>query len=302
MKIYLIAVVVFTLFVISACKPAPKNETEITPSEAPLTATKSEADPAPASDSAPNPTASNESLDETDSVENDCTVNIGFDVWEPYQYVTVNDEVRGMDIELIGYVMGKMGCELTYTQGTWVLLLKDLQQGNIDILLGASKTESREEYAHFSDSYRMEEFSLYIRKGDKTRFGYDDIDDFIANKSKIGIVEDYYYGPRISILLEGSATSKFFLPAMMGEMNVGRLLDQDIDGFLEDSFVGASMLRRKGLNNYIEPHGFTVVTGDIFVMFSKETISPEQVDEFNKVLTEQKYSDGYQLIMQKYSK
>lgn len=279
MKTNSIVLVVFTSFVISACSPAPKETASVPQQEA-----------APVESVAPDP------------VENSCSMNIGFDVWEPYQYVNVNGEVQGLDIELIGSVVEQMGCDLTYTQGTWVLLLDELKEGRVDILLGASKTEAREEYAYFGDPYRMEEFSLYIRKDDPTRAEYEDFDAFITNGSRIGVVGGYSYGPSISIMLDGTATSKLFVPAIMGEINVGRLLDEDIDGFLEDSFVGASMLRRKALNNYIEPHGFTVETGDIFVMFSKQSVTPEQVASFNSALAAQQDSDKHQQIMEKYSR
>ena len=290
MKNYSIVLVFFTLFIVSACNPANKKSDSAPTQEDVVVSESSQLESTEAE------------LSQAYPEDNDCTLNVGFDVWEPYQYVNVNGEVQGLDVELIGYVVSQMGCTLTFTQGIWVDLLEDLKQGRIDVLLGASKTEAREEYAHFSDSYRMEEFSLYIRKDDTTRLNYNDIDEFIANGSHIGIVGDYYYGPSISLMLDGTMTSKYFKPAMMGEMNVGRLLDHDIDAFLEDSFVGASMLRRKGLNNYIEPHGFTVVTGDIFVMFSKQTVEPEQVATFNAKLAEHKYSDDYQLIMEKYSR
>ena len=210
--------------------------------------------------------------------------------------------MRGVDIELISTAVKNMGCEVSYKQGTWVLLLDELKKGQVDLLLGASKTESREQYAYFSNPYRTEEFSLYIRKDDATRANYKDIDEFISNGSKIGIVDDYYYGPAVSIMLDGTATSKSFVSGIMGEFNVGRLLDEDIDGFLEDSFVGASMLRRKALKTYIVEHSFKIETGDIFAMFSQKTTSEEQVSKFNAELEKMRESGEFQAILDKYSR
>ncbi|GAA0858917.1 substrate-binding periplasmic protein [Aliiglaciecola litoralis] len=238
---------------------------------------------------------------EIDKNQPECAVSLGFDVWDPYQYVDVDGKVRGLDIEVIRNILLDMDCSVTYVRGTWVSLLEDLKQGNVDLLLGASKTEAREEYAMFSDPYRMEEFTLYIRKDDTPRVNYQDISDFIENGSKIGVVGDYYYGPRISALLDGETTKGNFVTGIMGELNIARLLDLDIDGFLEDSFVGASILRRKALNNYIVPHSFTVNTGDIYVMFSKESVDPYIVDRFNERLEDFKASGAYDQIMAKYS-
>lgn len=270
---------VFTTFVLIACNQAQQKD-QIETSQQPPTPLPEAASP----------------------IENTCNISLGFDVWEPYQYLDVDNNVRGVDIELISTAVKNMGCEVSYQQGTWVLLLDELKKGQVDLLLGASKTESREQYAYFSNPYRTEEFSLYIRKDDATRANYKDIDEFISNGSKIGIVDDYYYGPAVSIMLDGSATSKFFVSGIMGEFNVGRLLDEDIDGFLEDSFVGASMLRRKALKTYIVEHSFKIETGDIFAMFSQKTTSEEQVSKFNAELEKMRESGEFQAILDKYSR
>ena len=234
-------------------------------------------------------------------IANDCVFSLGFDVWEPYQYVDIGGQVIGLDVELISAVVEDMGCDIEFQQDTWIAALDKIKNAEVDMLLGASKTEAREEYAHFSAPYRQEEFSLYIRKDDEKHAGYQNLDSFIENGSKIGIVDGYFYGPQVSMLLDGSATAKYFVPGIMGELNVGRLLDGDIDGFLEDSYIGASILRRKGLAQYIVANGITINTGDIYVMFSQQSVTPEQVATFNTSLNKIKNSPKYQEIINKYS-
>ncbi|MGQ8364375.1 substrate-binding periplasmic protein [Glaciecola sp. 1036] len=246
-------------------------------------------------------TTSSSQDEATSSNKQTCSLTIGFDVWAPYQYVDVNDRVSGLDIELISEVTDYMGCTVDFRQGTWVSLLEDLRNGEVDMLLGASKTESRESFAFFSEPYRTEEFSLYIRKDDAKRAKYEDIASFIANGSKIGVVSSYYYGDKISSMLDDESIQEQFVFGIMGELNVARLLDMDIDAFLEDNFVGASMIRRKALGDYIVPHGFTVNTGNIYVMFSKGSVEPELVSQFNQVLTSLKAGEEYSAIMQKYA-
>ena len=280
MKINYMFLLLLLSFIVSACKPQPPIEqTKLTPVVISETAVPME----------------------KQIPDKSCQFVLGFDAWEPYQYEDVGGRVAGLDIELVATVLEDMGCQLTYQQGTWVDLLVALKQGEVDILLGASKTEPREEFAFFSDAYRMEEFSLYIRKGDKVRAGYKTLSEFIQNGSQIGIVEDYFYGPDVSILLDNAETSQYFVNAIMGELNVARLLDEDIDGFFEDSFVGASLLRRKALSNYIVAHGITIQTGNAYVMFSQKSVTPKQLSDFNTQLAEVKNSDVYQIILDKYS-
>jgi polar amino acid transport system substrate-binding protein len=281
MKISRIFLLILLSCIISACKPEQsKQQTKATPLVAEAATTTQ--------------------MQEKDKPKN-CQFVLGFDAWEPYQYVDVGDRVAGLDIELVAAVVESMGCQLTYQQGTWVDMLTALKEGEVDILLGASKTEAREQYAFFSNPYRMEEFSLYIRKDDKARAEYKTLSDFVKNSSRIGIVGDYVYGPDVSSLLDGPETSKYFTNAIMGELNVARLLDGDIDGFLEDSFVGATLLRRKALSNYIVAHGITIHTGDAYVMFSQKSVTQEQLSDFNTQLAKVKNSHIYQDILDKYS-
>jgi polar amino acid transport system substrate-binding protein len=281
MKISRIFLMILLSCIVSACKPEPSNEQ-----------TNSTAVVADTETSTP--------MEKMTPVKN-CQFVLGFDAWEPYQYADVGDRVAGLDIELVAAVVEGMGCQLTYQQGTWVDLLTALKEGEVDILLGASKTETREQFAFFSDAYRMEEFSLYIRKGDKVQAEYKSISDFIKNGSRIGIVGDYVYGPDVSSLLDDPETSKYFVNAIMGELNVARLLDGDIDGFLEDSFVGATLLRRKALSNYIIAQGISIQTGDAYVMFSQKSVTQEQLSDFNAQLKKVKNSQAYQDIVDKYS-
>lgn len=230
-----------------------------------------------------------------------CQFSVGFDAWEPYQYIDIGNKVVGLDIEVATAVLNKMQCAITFKAGTWVDLLSELKDGKIDILLGASKTDAREEFALFSDAYRTEEYSLYIRKDDTQSQSFNTVAAFIESGRKIGVVEDYYYGPEVSMLRDGTVTSKQFMPAIIGEVNIARLLDRDIDGFLEDSFVGASFLRRKALGNYIETQGLTINTGNAHIMFSKVTVDKNTVETFNQKLNEVKSSQEYAEIVKRYS-
>src|SRR5690606_41970345 len=61
-----------------------------------------------------------------------------------------------------------------------------------------------------------------------------------------------------------------FVGAIISELNMARLLDEEIDGLLEDSFVGAAILRRKGLDKYIQAHNISLGSSDVYVMFSQD--------------------------------
>ncbi|WP_198683965.1 substrate-binding periplasmic protein [Aliidiomarina celeris] len=228
-----------------------------------------------------------------------CSLTMGFDAWEPYQYIGVGNVVTGLDVEIVRAVAHEMNCLIQTQQATWVELLQGVRSGNIDLVLGASFTEDRDAFAHFSDPYREEQFVLYVRQGEG-RKRYDSIEEFVSAGNTLGIVNEYYYGDDIRALTTNSEFADQFMGAVISELNMARLIDEDIDGFLEDHFVGASILRRKGLDAYIEPHGLNLGSSPVYVMFSKASVSWETVSAFNQALARVKTSGRYQEIVDKY--
>lgn len=233
------------------------------------------------------------------SQQNNCKLTLGYDSWEPYQYLDVGNKVKGLDIDLLLMVTKRMPCKVEYVQGAWIDLLAQLKKGEVDILLGASKTEKRKQFARFSEPYRTEQFSLYVRKGDKDSHGMNSFNDFIKNGKKLGVVDDYFYGDELSNLRDKDQSNQF-VGAIIGEMNIARLLDENIDAFFEDNIVGASMIRRKGLSSLIVPHGLSITTGDVYVMFSKNSVSPETITSFNQSLSEVIKSGEYEALFSLY--
>jgi polar amino acid transport system substrate-binding protein len=229
-----------------------------------------------------------------------CEFTLGMDAWEPYQYMTVGNRVAGLDVELVQAITADMGCDMNVVQGSWVELLTLLKDGKVDFVLGASKTEERGEFAYFSQPYRQEMFQLYVRK-DQTGLPQSSLRDFVEAGHKVGVVNEYYYGDEVAALYADDKLRNKFIGAIISELNMARLLDEEIDGLLEDSFVGASILRRKGLDKYITPHDISLGASDVFVMFSKASVSEAQVNAFNAGLDKLRENGGYKTIMDKYS-
>ncbi len=229
----------------------------------------------------------------------ECSLTLGFDAWEPYQYMTVGNVVTGLDIELARTIVAGMNCDLQIMQASWVELLGMLREGQIDFVLGASLTPERQSFAHFSEPYRQERFALYVRTEQAT-LPYQDMRQFLAAGHKLGIVNDYYYGDEVAELYADDKFNAQFVGAIISEMNMARLLDEEIDGFLEDSFVATSILRRKGLDRFIEPHQISLGNSDVFVMFSKQSVEEQQVVQFNDILRQLQNNGEYQRLMDKY--
>ncbi|WP_419570997.1 substrate-binding periplasmic protein [Rheinheimera sp.] len=271
MNNYRLLSVVVLCVVVTGCKPAATGS-----QAAPVAA----AEPAPAAVS--------------------CQLKVGYESWEPYQFRGYDEQANGLDIDIVNAVAKAMPCELVFSYGNWQQLLSQFRQGELDVLLGASKTAAREEFALFSDPYRNEQFRLFVRKTDSDKFSFDSVAQMVAAKHKVGVVSDYYYGEQVSALYADEQMRGQFVESAMSEQNLALLLDEQVDAMLEDSFVGTALLRRKGLTDEISEHQLTLPESPIYVMFSKQKVTPEQVGVFNQQLLQLKQSGQYQQLVGKY--
>lgn len=225
-------------------------------------------------------------------VEPPCQLVLGFESWEPYQYTSVSGEVGGVDIEIAERAAAHINCVLEARQGTWRELLEWMQDGDIDLIMGASITSAREDYAWFSIPYRNEQFSLFIRSEEEPRYAMADIEGFLAEGYRVGVVNEYFYGEELQMLMYDSEFTDQFVGARLNELNLARLLDGDIDGFLEDNLVAASIIRRRGLGDSIQRHHIGLPASEVYIMFSKSAVTEEEVMAFNAALREL-MSNGY---------
>lgn len=269
----------FMVFLLIGCQPEPKPASSQNPSVKPTAAVEKPATP---------PDTSR------------CKLTLGYETWEPYQFMTLDNKAAGLDIELVGAAVHAMGCDLVTEQGSWTTLLGRLKEGSLDMLAGSSKTAAREEFAVFSAPYRQEQFELFVLKDRAASMPQTSITDYVNAGHKVGLTSEYFYGEELTSLYQQDGLKPQFFEASMGELNLARLIDGDIDAMLEDSFVARSMLRRKGLSNQIGSLGLTLGTKDVFVMFSKAKISEQQVTEFNQGLKRIRDDGSYLQIMQKY--
>lgn len=136
---------------------------------------------------------------------------------------------------------------------------------------------------------------------DQKDLAFDDLRAFVTAGHKVGVVNEYFYGDEVATIYADEALRDKLVGALISELNMARLLDEEIDGLLEDSFVGASILRRKGLDKYIQPHNISLGNADVFVMFSKASVDEQQVQQFNQALAKLRSNGAYDKLMEKYS-
>jgi len=230
----------------------------------------------------------------------DCTLVVGWDPWEPYQYQDLGGELRGLDVELIRGLAGRIGCQTRFLASDWASLLEMLKKGEIDMLPGATRTDGRAEFAMFSDPYRDETFVLFVRAGEKGRFKTDSVGKLLERGFRIGVVSEYLYGKEITALQDSAEYEDLFISVPISELNFSNLINFEADGFLEDPFVAAAVIRKKGLAEEVEAHPIAIKTREVRLMFAKASVEQSRVDAINVALQEQKSDGSYAALFEKY--
>ena len=213
-----------------------------------------------------------------------CKLRVGWDPWEPYQYQDADGSMRGLDVEIIRRIADDAGCEVEFVRGNWGELLGQLRGGEVHVLMAATPTEERRAFAHFSPPYRSESFALYTRAGDAGDFAGAGLAELVAQDKRIAVTDGYYYGEAATQLILGDETRKAFVSAPVVELNYTRLVDGEVDALLDDPFVAAAVLRRKGLDEQIAQHPLQIHSGEVSLMYSQAGVDEAVLKRLDRAL------------------
>lgn len=236
---------------------------------------------------------------EPGAVRNDCELVMGWDPWEPYQYRTAQGDVSGLDVEIARAAAAAADCDLELLEGQWMSLLGQLRQGKINLLAGATRTPGRDEFAEFTEAYRSESFLVYTHVRNQRLIEMSELDALREGDFMVGTVAEYYYGDEISAVLDALDEAGRLREAAVAELNYERLLNGDIDAFVEDPFVAAALIRKRGLTQIV-PTSTRVGAADVRFMLSREGLPEASIARFADGLEQVRASGQLEAIFEKY--
>lgn len=228
----------------------------------------------------------------------------GWVTWDPFIYQNDEKKFTGLDHELVSRVLAQTACQWTMSENQipWRRQLAWIEVGELDLITGASKTTEREKFAYFSDPYRSESVTIFVRKADREKYKIKQLQDLnLTHFRGLGYNKGTYYGQEFN-QLQASAKFSDLLQSDLEINNFKRLLNHRLDGVIVDETAGQRFLQQLGETDTIVPLAdFRITTGDIHVMFSKKSVTPEMVELFNSELLKLKTSQNYQAIIDKYT-
>lgn len=237
------------------------------------------------------------------AVSSDCPkpLTLGWDLWEPYQYLDEGQKPTGLDIELVSAIVEQMGCSLAIAQMPWKQHIKAIENGSVDLAAGASKSPEREIFAFFTLPYREESIALYLRATDFGKYSPYDLEGLFESGFRLGVTRGYYYGPYYAALEKQPFFRHLISEVNYYALNYQKLLDERIDGFLDDTVSTEYSLQKERLTGKIRRHPMIIHQNPIYIMVSKKALPLQLVNRLNEGLEEIKKTGKYKKVLSKYT-
>lgn len=228
------------------------------------------------------------------------TLSIGWELWYPYQYHNKQQQLVGLDFDILNAVLKEAKLKANYTELPWKRHLHYIKTGDMDIAMGSSFSKERESFAYFSIPYRQEIVKLYVKKGTTSKIKLNTLADLIKSPYMIGVEGGYYYGSQYQQLILDPNFQSHISEVVDLEENANMLLKGHIDGFLVDPFTMKAFVDKYKLYGEFEMHPITIYQADIHLMISKASGSKALVEKLNQAISALKKRNDIDAIFDKW--
>lgn len=226
----------------------------------------------------------------------DTNMKIGTDRWPPYEDV-YNRAAPGFSYEVISQVMQQMGITVEINEYPWTRALSYVYEGKTDALFSAYYNDERAEKCHFpQEPLTTAKYVLFINKEDVGRLTFDEMADLKGHR--IGILKDAAYPDSF---MDYISKNSHFEKVSTEELNFKKLVNGRVDYIVADYGNGRILMEKMGLAGQIVPLlSYAVKQDDVFIVFSKKTVTATFVQRFSDNLKQFKQTAAYAEIYKKY--
>lgn len=92
-------------------------------------------------------------------------LRVYLDLHAPSAWQAADGQITGMDAEMVRHIFTTAGCKFRFelTPMTGARIIKSIEDGEIDVMIRASKNAAREQFGWFTQAYRQELVGMYAR-------------------------------------------------------------------------------------------------------------------------------------------
>ncbi|MEM7022344.1 MAG: transporter substrate-binding domain-containing protein [Pseudomonadota bacterium] len=235
------------------------------------------------------------------AADDSCELKVGWEPYAPYTFSGDDGQATGIDIDLIRAAGEEVGCTTEFQEMPWARILREVEQGTLDVATSASRNEDRSTWGLFSTPYRKSENAIYVRVGEESKFQLDSLTDVPKRELRLGVIVDYYYGPEIEEVAKDPEFAAWMDGAPDYATNIRKLLNGRVDGILaEDVGVMQAELRRLGAKDAITRHPLYIPGEELHFLFSQQTVDPAIVAKIDQSVSQMRADGRFDAILAKY--
>lgn len=231
----------------------------------------------------------------------------GWSVFPPYsdvENVRGTPAWKGFDVELLREIADRAGYTIIANGVEWAEHVGQIKTGERDVAAAATRTAERETFATFSVPYRSETMVLILPRSRSGSLPAGDaaelVEQFKKKNFRLGVEEGAAYPSQAVRAFLSDPANSGQIAALPEHRLLPALLAGQIDGYLSDRIVAAFNIAELNAPAKVEEHP-VLVNGDIHLMFSKVTVPPAVVADFNRAIEEIREAPVYRRLNEKYT-
>jgi len=178
-------------------------------------------------------------------------------------------------------------------------LQQAIRQGLVDGAPGASITVDRAAYAAFSKPYRREVMALFMPRDKIRTTRLESIADLERALLRIGVASGSWYGAEFDQLVRGSESFRSRMLVSTGVEAMFQWLGMNrVDAIVADLHFGLHMTRYFGVGDAVGVHPLIINDNGVHLMFSKESVTRQEIAEIDAAIGRFLRSDGYSAVIE----
>jgi len=215
-------------------------------------------------------------------------LKVGFDRHPPFNFFDDNGDAVGIDIEQLKLILDEAGLEYDFYERPWKRVLREIENGALDISMGAAKTEDRKGYAYFSEvPLTFGRNSLIVKQENLDLFSnVDSISDLIGMPFKVSARRGVSYSAEYETLLSDPKFFEQLIFVNSVEQSIDITLAKRAVGLISNSEIFKYEYAKK-CNEQVFVEVFDLLedeNGAGYIMLSKQTVSPQTLTLINQAM------------------
>ena len=206
-------------------------------------------------------------------------------------------EAPGFSTEVLRQVFAAMGQEASFEELPWTRALRLVFRGERDAVFTALHNDERARFCYFPNERLLrEKWVFFVRAADAGRLKFSSFDDLVGHD--IAVLRGAAVSPEFWDFVR---QHRNFSETGSGEASFRMLEAGRVDYVVLSLSQGMRLIGSLGLESKLQPlSSRSLKEDDMYVIFSKERVSPAFVDSFSNALHQFKQTEAFRAIYRKY--